>query len=231
MKGRVRVVAAGIAGLLVCALFFMLFIRPRQSDITKIESDISAAQAQSQQLQLDLERLQALKENAPQLNATLEEIRGFVPKEDELTNFMLQVQDAANTAGVDFSKITPELPKPPAQPAPLAEIRITMTATGGFFSLQDFIRRLYALDRALRIDTLTLAAEGTGGTGEASTGTDTSGTDAGDLNLTIAARIFFELPEGAAAPPPATDTAPQDESIPTDPAATETTAPDAAPAQ
>ena len=160
MRAQIRIIAAAVAALMVCLLFFFFFIRPRQSEITKVEEEITSAQAEQQNLTLQLERLEELKENAPELNATLEQIRGFVPKDSEVPNFIFQVQDAANSAGVSFVKITPELPKPPAQPAPLAEMRITISATGRFFSLQDFTRRLYSLDRALRIDTMSLAAEG-----------------------------------------------------------------------
>jgi hypothetical protein len=202
--------------------------------VTEARAAVGAAESEQQALKLDLARLEELKKNAPELNAVLERIRGFVPKDDEIPNFIFQVQEAANTAGVSFVKITPELPKPPAQPAPLAEIRITMTADGSFFSLQDFIRRLYTLDRALRIDTLALAAAGAGPEGAQapdSSGEGTTTTTSPDeLTLTIAARIFFELPEGvapgAAVPP---ETTPSEETTPTDttsPTDGETTAPE-----
>lgn len=229
MKGRRRIVAAAVAAAFVCGLFYMFFIRPRTSEVAEAKDAVVAAESKQQQLQLELQTLEELKENAPKLNATLERIRGYVPKGDEIPNFIFQAQDAANTAGVSLDTITPELPKPPAQPAPLAEVRITITANGSFFSLQDFIRRLYTLDRALRIDTLALGTA-TGGEGE----TAESGTDEGDLTLTIAARIFFELPEGvvpgATVPPettPSEETPPTDETTaPEEPAAGETVAPE-----
>ena len=241
MRGRVRIIGAAAIALVVCLLFFMFFIRPRKADVSKVNEDIAAAEAQTQSLQLEVDRLQALKDNAPELNALLEEIRGYVPKEDELPNFIFQVEEAADAAGVSFIKITPELPKPPATATTLAEIRITINATGGFFSLQDFIRRLYSLDRALRVDTLSLVADGDAGGGdETGTGTETTVTSAsdGDLTLTIAARIFFELPANApvgttppadTGAPPADGTAPApgETAPPAAPEATETTAPEA----
>ena len=233
MKDRRRIIVAAVAVLFVCGLFYMFFIRPRSSEVTKARAAVVAAESEQQQLQLDLQRLEELKENAPKLNALLERIRGYVPKDDEIPNFIFQVQEAANTAGVSFVQITPELPKPPAQPAPLAEVRITMTSSGSFFSLQDFIRRLYTLDRALRIDTLALAAAGAGPEGAQASGgsdTETVAAEEGELTLTIAARIFFELPEGVA--PGATvppETTPSEETPPTDetaPTTEETTAPE-----
>ncbi|HYN37204.1 MAG TPA: type 4a pilus biogenesis protein PilO [Actinomycetota bacterium] len=222
MKGRRKIVAAAVAAAFVCGLFYMFFIRPRTSEVAEAKDAVVAAQSERQQLELELETLEDLKKNAPKLNALLERIRGFVPKDDEIPNFIFQVQEAANTAGVSFVQITPELPKPPAQPAPLAEVRITMTASGSFFSLQDFIRRLYTLDRALRIDTLALAAAGAGPEGAQAPGSEVVAADEGELTLTIAARIFFELPEGVvpgAVPP---ETTPSEETPPTDETAPET---------
>lgn len=240
MRGRVRLIGAAAIALVGCLIFYMFFIRPRKADLSKVNTDIAAAEAQTQSLRLEVDRLQTLKDNAPELNALLEEIRGYVPKEDELPNFIFQVEEAADAAGVSFVKITPELPKPPATATTLAEIRITIDATGGFFSLQDFVRRLYSLDRALRVDTLSLSSEGGAAAGdETTTGTETTVTDAGggDLTLSIAARIFFEIPANApvgttppadpnAPPADGTTPAPGETAPPAAPEAPETTAPE-----
>lgn len=208
MTGRTRLIVAGVAAFLVCVLFFVFFIRPRQSNLSKVNQDIEAAEAENAQLRITLDRLQGLRAQSAELEATLEEIRGFVPEEDELPNFIFQVQEAANLAGVGFHQVTPELPKTPPEGAPLAEIRTTITAQGGYFSLQDFIRRLYALDRALRIDTLTLGPAEEAETQTTTTTTTTGTPEAadGDLTLTVTARIFFELPEGATGAAPTTPT-------------------------
>ena len=71
-------------------------------------------------------------------------------------------------------------------------------SSGGYFSLQDFIRRLYELDRAVRIDNLTMAG----------TQTETAGVE---ITLDLTARIFFELPGAPGSTteaPPNTTTAP-----------------------
>jgi Tfp pilus assembly protein PilO len=204
------VILAAVAAFVVCVLFFVLFIRPKQSELSRVNDEIATAQNENQSLSLELDRLKQLQENAPELNATLEQIRGFVPKEAEVPNFIFQVQEAANLADVGFVQITPELPDAPPEGAPLAEIRVIINAQGGYFSIQDFVRRLYSLDRALRIDTVEMGTEistetqGAGGT----TTSGTAGLEEGELDLSITARIFFELPEGGAAPAPGTTPAP-----------------------
>jgi Tfp pilus assembly protein PilO len=177
-----------VIGIFVILLaFFFLFIRPRQQELARVEESIVTEEARTQQLETELARLQDLQANAPELQAELATIRGFVPEDDQVPNFIFLVQDAANEAGVDFVSITPELPKPPPEGAALAEIRAQIGAGGGYFAVQDFIRRLHALDRAVRIDNLTLAGAEDPETGDVR------------ITLTSAARIFFELPGGTAA--------------------------------
>ncbi len=186
MSPRVRLVLSVLGVFIVLLAFFFLFIRPRQQELARVEEEIVTQQARTQQLRSELARLQDLQANAPELQAELATIRGFVPKDDQVPNFLFLVQDAANAAGVDFVSITPELPKPPPEGAALAEIRAQIGAGGGYFAVQDFIRRLHALDRAVRIDNLTLTGQEDAETGEV------------DITLTGTARIFFEAPGGAA---------------------------------
>ena len=186
MSARARLILSVLGVLVVLVGFFFLFIRPRQQELASTREDIEAEQARTTQLETELQRLQELQANAPELEAELAQIRAFVPRDDEVPNFIFLVQDAANAAGVDFVQITPELPKPPPEGAALAEIRTSLGAGGGYFAVQDFIRRLHQLDRAVRIDNLTFSGEETE-TGEV------------DITFTGIARIFFEPPAPAAA--------------------------------
>lgn len=193
MNSRTRLILAIIGTLVVLAAFFFLFIRPRQADLADVEASIESEQQRTVQLEAERARLQDLQANAPELEAELARIRAYIPKDDEVPNFIFLVQDAANAAGVDFVQITPELPKPPPEGAALAEIRSQIGAGGGYFAVQDFIRRLHALDRAVRLDNVTL------------TGVEDDVTGEVNITLTASARIFFEAPSaGTAAVDPAT---------------------------
>ena len=185
MNPRTRLILAVLGVVVVLLAFFFLFIRPRQQELKRVEAEIVTEEERTVQLEAELERLESLQADAPELQAELAKIRGFVPRDDEVPNFIFLVQDAANTAGVDFVQITPELPKPPPEGAALAEIRVQIGAGGGYFAIQDFIRRLHALDRALRIDNMTLDAA------------QVEGSDENRLALLATARIFFEAPTAA----------------------------------
>lgn len=206
MTPRTRLILSILGVLVILFAFFFFFIRPRQQNLAEVRADVEAEEARTLQLQAELERLQDLQANAPELEAELARIRGFVPQDDEVPNFIFLVQDAANAAGVDFVQITPELPKPPPEGAALAEVRAQIGAGGGYFAIQDFIRRLHNLDRAVRIDSLSLA-----GTEEAT----------GEVTITMSSfvRIFFE------APAPATGAVDPATGLPVEPAPTATVTP------
>lgn len=194
---RARAILTTVAVIVVLALLFFFVVKPRQEELKRVEASIEKEEARTIQLQAELDRLRALQDNAPELEARLAEVRQLVPRSDNVANFIFQVQEAANAAGLGFAAIAPELPKPPPEGAPLAEVRLTIGATGTYFPIQDFVRRLYRLDRALRIDVIGLSLD---------EGAETAAGFEVELNMT--ARIFFELPEAAVAGTTTTTPAP-----------------------
>lgn len=211
MSARARLILVTIGVLVFCLLLYMFVIRPRQEELTKVEGQVDTALTEQEQLEQQLAVLRDLQDRAPDLQADLEEIRGLVPKSAEIPNFIFQVQEAGNLSGVEVVQIQPELPKQPPEGAALAEVRTVIRAHGGYFAIQDFVRRLYDLDRALRIDNITLGEPGAGDTAGTTEGTTTTGGGGstapgpGEIEINMAARIFFELPPGSgggAAPAP-----------------------------
>ena len=198
MTGRSRMILAVVGAVAVAAAAYFLAVRPRQQELGRVRADVEQEENRTQQLESELARLQQLQKNAPELEARLARFRELVPEDDQVPNFIFQVQEAANQAGVGFVEITPELPKPPPEGAEVAEVRTLIGAKGGYFAVQDFFRRLYDLDRAVRVDNLTMVGE------EDETTSETL------IDLDMTARVFFELPEGAGgtttAPAPAEPT-------------------------
>jgi Tfp pilus assembly protein PilO len=216
---RARLTLVIAATLVVCAAFYMFFVKSRQDELADVRKQVEAAEDESVSLQAQLDELQALKENAPKAEARLNEIRDLVPQDDQVANFIFQVQDAANRAGVDFVTVTPEQPKAPVEDpsASVAQVRVTLGAeSSDYFAIQDLVRRLYDLDRAVRIDNLALDADEDEDSGVVT------------ITMTAAARIFFENRGGAPGTVPGTTTSAPGtttESTTTTPGSTTTTTP------
>lgn len=191
MKAHARVLVTVALVIVALIAAYFLVISPKRSELSEVQTQVATRESEIAGLVSQLQRLQELEANAGNLEADLAAIRELVPRKNEVASFIFLVQSAAEDSGVDFVTITPELPKPPPEGASVAQVRVNIGAGGGYFAVQDFLRRLYDLDRAVRIDLMSM-------NGVTAPGEDTT------IDLDITARIFFELPEGAA--PAATET-------------------------
>jgi Tfp pilus assembly protein PilO len=198
------VLTIGVVVLALVLTYFFL-VRSRRGQLDQVNEQIAAEEVSTVALTTELTRLRALQKQAPQLRAALDKFTRLVPEDYDIPEFILQVQEVSARSGLDFVKITPELPKPPPETAEVAEVRMTLGAKGGYFAVQDFMRRLYELERAFRIDNFTMTGEQ-----EPDGGTTV-------IRMEATARIFFQ---GAVTAPAATTT-----TTTTAPATTATPAP------
>ncbi len=196
MSARARTLLTLAAVLLVLLATYFFLIRSRQGELEEVNKDIAAEQDRSTVLTTELARLRALEKQAPQLQAALQKFTKLVPEDYEIPEFVFQVQQASVEAGLDFMKITPEIPKAPPETTAVGEVRMTVGAKGGYFAVQDFMRRLYELERAFRIDNFTM------------TGQQDTETGATNIDLQATARIFFQGTANTAAATATTTTAP-----------------------
>ena len=186
MNQRARLILAIVGAVLLVLAMYFLLVRSKQGELQTVRESVEAEEARTAQLQAELARLRDLQKRAPELQAELDRFRALVPANHEVANLIYLIDQAAKESGVEFAEIAPELPKAPPEGAPLAEVRMTIGSRGGYFALQDFIRRLYDLDRALRIDNMTMAGS------QNATGTTV-------IELRMTARVFFDLPSAPGA--------------------------------
>ncbi|CAN5700033.1 hypothetical protein BH20ACT23_BH20ACT23_06600 [soil metagenome] len=208
LKDHKQMILSSVGVVLVMALMFFFLISPRKGQLAEAREQVDAAEAETVVLETELTRLEDLQSKAPQLQAALDEISDMVPDENRVSSFVFQLQQEANKAGLEFVSITPQLPKSPPEGAALAEVKIDIGAQGTYFTIQDFVRRVTELDRAVRLDGFSMAA------------VQDEGSDEALIDLTASARIFFEQPVAGSGtqtvpgttttptPPPSTDAPP-----------------------
>jgi len=140
------VVAAGVAVLVVLVL--LLLVLPKKSQVGKARSDLETARTEAQGLQMEAERLLALKAEAPAMKEQAGRIQTAMPPTVDLpglTNFLQLAQDRANveTTAVTYS--------PPAPQEGFSTIPISITVAGSFFDLDAYLYRLERLPRAVKV--------------------------------------------------------------------------------
>ncbi|MBV8295609.1 MAG: type 4a pilus biogenesis protein PilO [Acidimicrobiia bacterium] len=179
-------------GLGVLILWFIALYSPQGSALSDAKKRTSQAAEERATLQDQLTRLQQARRDLPLKQSELETLRVAIPDDPNLAQFILDANDAASKAGIDFLSITPTPPSTsggvtttpttsagaPAggggaatTPVP---VHIGMTATGGYFQVLDFMNRLNSLPRIVVIDSVQMTAGAGGST----------------LSVTFAERIF-----------------------------------------
>jgi Tfp pilus assembly protein PilO len=173
---RALLIGAGAAVVVLLGWWFLLW-SPRSDDIAEARDRTEQAEGQAQQLETEIARLKAAQRDEPLRRAQLETMRTAIPEDPNLAQFILDTNDAANKAGIDFISIAPTPPAAatpqaaaaattattaPAPAAPPAEIRVALQLQGGYFQVLDFVNRLNDLPRLVVIDNVTVSADQTG---------------------------------------------------------------------
>jgi Tfp pilus assembly protein PilO len=155
------VLAAGCAVLL--AAWFVLLWSPKGNELAEASARRTDAEDQAEQLEIRLTRLQEAEEGAPRLVAAQDRLRSAVPEQANLAQFILDANDAANAAGVEFVSIAPTQPSASATPGVPAEIGVSIEIKGGYFQMLDYLDRLYELPRVIVLDRISATPDGVTG--------------------------------------------------------------------
>jgi Tfp pilus assembly protein PilO len=173
---RRAVVIAFVVAAALLGLWFVLLWGPQGGKLDDAEKRHQAADAANSALEVRLSRLKAAQARAPQLLADQETLRRAVPDGPELAQFILDANDVANEAGVDFISISPSVPELGLAGLP-PDIKLSISVTGTYFAALDYLHRLEDLPRIVVVDTLGL-----------SSGASANG--ARQLTIAITARMF-----------------------------------------
>ena len=192
MNRRAILIAAG-GGVLVLVLWYLLLWSPRQNAISEAKERRETAELEVGRLRTTLARLEELKQNEALTLSRLEELRVAVPEQPNLAQFILDVNEAANRAGIDFLSVTPSPPAASGTGATaVSSIGLAMSVNGGYFQVIDYLNRLADLPRVVVIDSLTLSPDESGR----------------ELSVAVQARMFTTGTPGAIVVPTTTTTTP-----------------------
>jgi Tfp pilus assembly protein PilO len=190
---RNQLLIGGAVLLVIVLLWWFLLYKPLGDDLSSAQAQTASEQKKTDSLQADLTRLQSQAKNASQQQALLHKLDAAVPEQPDLAEFIIQANDIADQSGISFLSIAPS---PPATGTGGASvINVTITLSGSFFQLEDYLRLLEQLDRLVIVDGLTISAS-SGSSSSSTTGSSTAdattSSDSGDtsLSVTLTGRMF-----------------------------------------
>lgn len=161
MNRRTVLIAFGAALLLLAMWFFFLW-GPQGGKLSDAQERTTLANDQNSALEVRLARLEDAQDRAPTLLAELDELRAAVPDEPDLAQFILDANQIASEAGVEFLSIAPSPPAAGDAGGPPV-IVLAIDVTGGYFEVLDYLTELDALPRIVVVDALSLAPGGSDG--------------------------------------------------------------------
>lgn len=173
MKPKLILIGVG-AALLITAVWFFALWSPQGKDLDEAKAEQAAAEQRASELEARLARLKKLEANADVLERDRALLATAIPTADELDNFLLQVNDRAAKAGVDFVSIAPQQPgaggAAPGAAAGPTPVGLQIQVTGDYFALLRFMEQLRDGERLVTVENFSLSKGGEGNEMSASIG-------------------------------------------------------------
>jgi hypothetical protein len=186
-----RILIAAIAGVVAAGAFFMLVLKPKRAEATKLQSNVAAERQKLDQAQALLASNQKARETYRAAYSSVVRLVKAIPAEDDIRSLLVQLDSAAKSTKVDFQSIevgggasggssssTPATgaalpPGTTVGPAGFPVMPFNFSFKGSFFRLNDFFDRLDSFvteknakidvtGRLLTLDSLSLAPDGAG---------------------------------------------------------------------
>ncbi len=203
---------------LLAVAYFFLFLRPLLGNLDERSLERTDKQAQLANLQQQVAELEAVRQNAPEIERQLLELSKRIPTQPEIPTFVVQVEEIADAAGVTQLSIEPGGVESPQGGGEFSVVPVTMTFTGTYEQMQDFLLRTRNLARLVTVRNVTYCRAQPLGVGEVTCPVDEAAAEGEtttveeieeELRVQIEAEIYFQpsgVPAGTAptAPQPAT---------------------------
>ena len=140
---RSQVLLSVLGALMVIALFYVLLMQPSREELAVIEASILTEQAAQQELNVEIARLQGVREQAPEVEAQLAAADAIVPRDAALPSSLRQLQLAADESGIILQSVTTTRPAfLEGMTNGLSAIDVNLQVVGDYFQVVDFLRRI-----------------------------------------------------------------------------------------
>lgn len=162
LSAQTQMIAAAVLVVVIIVASLFLGILPEFDKAKQMDVQIQELDSQINTAKLLVSRRQSAKAQAAQTEVDLIKIANQVPESPELPSLIINLQDTANAAGLEFVQITPQVPTPVVdaggQPAGYTSIGIDVKVTGQWADMIDYVSRLGKYTRGVRVKTAEFSA-------------------------------------------------------------------------
>ena len=224
-----NILILGILGIVIVVIgFYFLLLSPLLQSLNEQAQAREDKQAQLEQVQQEVNELEEVRRNSPEIQRQLLELSKRIPTQPQIPTLIVQVEEIADASGVTQLSVDPEPATAPAGGGDYRVVPVTMSFDGTYDQMQDFLLRTRNLTRLVTVTDLTYCRNPTIGEqasceveGEASgtTNETTTLTPAVEarLDVEVKADVYFQ-PEGVPSGAETTAPTPQETTTPSPPA-------------
>lgn len=194
---RNMLILGSLGIVLVVVAFYFLLLSPLLARLDEQAQAREDKEAQLAQLQQEVNELEEVRRNSPEIERQLLELNKRIPTQPEVPTLVVQIEEIADAAGVTQVSIEPG---PPQGGGEFSVQPITMSFEGTYDQLQEFLLRTRNLARLVTVNSVSY---------EEAEATTAEPTIEQTLQVVIEADVYFQptgVPSGEAPVAPETTT-------------------------
>jgi type IV pilus assembly protein PilO len=147
-----NILILGILGIVIVVIgFYFLLLSPLLQRLNEQAKAREDKQAQLEQVQQEVNELEEVRRNSPEIQRQLLELSKRVPTQPQIPTLVVQVQEIADTSGVTQLVVEPGDAAAPAGGGDYRIVPVTMQFNGNYDQMQDFLLRIRNLARLVTV--------------------------------------------------------------------------------
>jgi Tfp pilus assembly protein PilO len=143
----------------VVLLAVFLLVIPKSSEVSAANERLATLQQEGDALESQVAALEQAQEGAPEAKEVIRKAEQKVPPVADEPGLILALQQAAAAAAVDVAQMAPGTPVFNPQTS-LSEIQVSISVTGTYFSITEFLYNVETLPRAAKVLNLSISPTG-----------------------------------------------------------------------
>jgi type IV pilus assembly protein PilO len=137
-----------IVVVLILGLFYFIYYKPKNEELKELRAERIKLEQEVAELRLKKEQLDRIEAELKEMNATLEKLEVIIPKKEEISPILRQIQQLANDTRLNITRFDPiDL----VDKEFYMEKPINIQVTGNYHNLGLFFDRLSSFSRLFNI--------------------------------------------------------------------------------
>jgi type IV pilus assembly protein PilO len=147
-----NILILGSLGIVIIVIgFYFLLLSPLLRSLNEQAQARKDKQAQLEEVQQQVNELEEVRRNSPEIERQLLELSKRVPTQPQIPTLVVQVEEIADASGVTQLSVEPRDAAAPAGGGDYQVVPVTMQFNGAYDEMQDFLFRTRNLTRLVTV--------------------------------------------------------------------------------